>query len=241
MGDPVPVRVAGPRTVVRYCPSTRIPLPSHAAAAACLATSGPPAFRHPPRPALSVSRTRQGPLPVPHDTPRHDLVPATPVCPASAASPTRRVAHRASAPRSVNAVIARPRRFANRARRPNGRRPPRPRRLRRQSPPRTSLSPGVAGLVSPHSTATATGAMLRRARRPSSRHRVCARPPLRLSGAPTLAVALGAVFGILVIYRRRQGCDSLVRCASHEPGSPSARWYGHERIGELESGGRWRR
>ena len=59
MGDPVPVRVAGPRTVVRRCPSTRIPLPSHAAAAACLATSGPPAFRHPPHRALSSSRTRQ--------------------------------------------------------------------------------------------------------------------------------------------------------------------------------------
>ena len=29
---------------VRYCPSTRIPSPSHAAAAACLPTSGPPAF-----------------------------------------------------------------------------------------------------------------------------------------------------------------------------------------------------
>ena len=78
MGDPVPVRVAGPRTVVWHCPSTRIPLPSHAAAAACLSTSGPPAVRHPPRRALSSSRTRQGPLPVPHDTSRHDLVPATP-------------------------------------------------------------------------------------------------------------------------------------------------------------------
>ena len=31
-------------------------------------------------------RTRQGPLPVPHDTSRHDLVPATPVCPAGAGS-----------------------------------------------------------------------------------------------------------------------------------------------------------
>ena len=87
MGDPVPARVAGPRTVVRYCPSTRIPLPSHAAAAACLATSGPPAIRHPPRRALPVSRTRQGPLPVPHDTSRHDLVPATPVCPAGTVCP----------------------------------------------------------------------------------------------------------------------------------------------------------
>ena len=75
MGDPVPVRVAGPRTVVRHCPSTRIPLPSHAAAAACLSTSGPPAVRHPPHRALSSSRTRQGSLLVPHDTSRHDLVP----------------------------------------------------------------------------------------------------------------------------------------------------------------------
>ena len=75
MGDPLPVRVAGPRTVVRHCPSTRIPLPSHAAAAACLSTSGPPAFRHPPYRALSSSRTRQGSLLVPHDTSRHDLVP----------------------------------------------------------------------------------------------------------------------------------------------------------------------
>ena len=85
--EEIAARVAGPRTVVRYCPSTRIPLPSHAAAAACLATSGPPAIRHPPRRALPVSRTRQGPLPVPHDTSRHDLVPATPVCPAGAVCP----------------------------------------------------------------------------------------------------------------------------------------------------------
>ena len=46
-----------------------------------------PAIRHPPRRALPVSRTRQGPLPVPHDTSRHDLVPATPVCPAGTLSP----------------------------------------------------------------------------------------------------------------------------------------------------------
>ena len=72
MGDPVPVRVAGPRTVVRYCPSTRIPLPSHAAAAACLATSGPPAFRHPPSRALSVSPDTTGtaPRPARHVAPR---------------------------------------------------------------------------------------------------------------------------------------------------------------------------
>ena len=44
MGDPAPARVSGPRTFVRQCPSTRIPLPSPAAAAACLPTSGPPAL-----------------------------------------------------------------------------------------------------------------------------------------------------------------------------------------------------
>ena len=44
MGDPAPVGVSGPRTLVRQCPSTRIPLPSPAAAAACLPTSGPPAL-----------------------------------------------------------------------------------------------------------------------------------------------------------------------------------------------------
>ena len=44
MGDPVSVRTSGSRTEVRHCPSTRIPSPSHAAAAACLSTSGPPAF-----------------------------------------------------------------------------------------------------------------------------------------------------------------------------------------------------
>ena len=35
-------------------------------------------IRHPPYRALSSSRTRQGSLLVPHDTSRHDLVPATP-------------------------------------------------------------------------------------------------------------------------------------------------------------------
>ena len=79
MGDPVPVRVAGPRTVVvRYCPSTRIPLPSHAAAAACLSTSGPPAFRHPPNRALSVVPDKTGiaPSPARYVAPRPG--PATP-------------------------------------------------------------------------------------------------------------------------------------------------------------------
>ena len=72
MGDPVLVRVAGPRTVVRHCPSTRIPLPSHAATAACLSTSGPPAFRHPPRRALSVfpDTTGTAPRPARHVAPR---------------------------------------------------------------------------------------------------------------------------------------------------------------------------
>ena len=41
----------------------------------------------PPRARRPFLRTRQGPLPVPHDTSRHDLVPATPVCPAGAVSP----------------------------------------------------------------------------------------------------------------------------------------------------------
>ena len=58
--------------VVRYCPSTRIPLPSHAAAAACLSTSGPPAFRHPPYRALSVFPDTTGiaPSPARHVAPR---------------------------------------------------------------------------------------------------------------------------------------------------------------------------
>ena len=70
-----------------------LPVDAYSLAVACggrgvsLSTSGPPAFRHPPRRASSVSRTRQGPLPVPHDTSRHDLVPATPVCPAGTVSP----------------------------------------------------------------------------------------------------------------------------------------------------------
>ena len=72
MGDPAPARVSGPRTFVRRCPSTRIPLPSPAAAAACLATSGPPAFRHAPRRASPVLRARRGSLPVPRDASHHD-------------------------------------------------------------------------------------------------------------------------------------------------------------------------
>ena len=74
MGDPASVRTSGSRTEVRHCPSTRIPSPSHAAAAACLATSGPPALRHPPRRASPDTRARPGSLPVTRDTSRHDLV-----------------------------------------------------------------------------------------------------------------------------------------------------------------------
>ena len=40
-----------------------------------------PRDAHPPCLASSGSRTRQGPLPVPHDTSRHELVPATPILP----------------------------------------------------------------------------------------------------------------------------------------------------------------
>ena len=46
MGDPFPARQVVRIPQVRYSPSTRIPLPSHAAAAACPSTSVPPAIRH---------------------------------------------------------------------------------------------------------------------------------------------------------------------------------------------------
>ena len=49
-------------------------------------------FRHPPRRALSSSRTRQGSLLVPHDTSRHDLVPATPGLARQARGPSRALA-----------------------------------------------------------------------------------------------------------------------------------------------------
>ena len=94
MGDPAPVRVPGPRTVVvRHCPSTRIPLPSHAAAAACLSqhlARQPFGTRRAAR--RPSSRTRQGPLPVPHDTSRHDLIPATPGLARQARGPSRALA-----------------------------------------------------------------------------------------------------------------------------------------------------
>ena len=60
MGDPAPVGVSGPRTCVRQCPSTRIPLPSPAAAAACLATSGPPALFGTRRAARCLVQARRG-------------------------------------------------------------------------------------------------------------------------------------------------------------------------------------
>lgn len=66
MDGPVPARAFEPRTEVRHCPSTRLPLPSPAAAAACLATSVPPAFRHPRDSARCppVREQRRGSLPV---------------------------------------------------------------------------------------------------------------------------------------------------------------------------------
>ena len=78
MGDPASVRTSGSRTGVRHCPSTRIPLPSHAAAPACLATSGPPALRHPPRRASPDPRARPGSLPVTRDTPRNSVTTFSP-------------------------------------------------------------------------------------------------------------------------------------------------------------------
>ena len=68
MGDPAPVRVSGPRTFVRKCPSTRLPSPSPAAAAACPATTGPPALRHAPRRAEPFGMTDS---PVPRDASHH--------------------------------------------------------------------------------------------------------------------------------------------------------------------------
>ena len=56
MDGPLPVRASRPRTEVRNCPSTRLPSPSRAAAAACLSTSGPPAF-----PALKAPRVARSP------------------------------------------------------------------------------------------------------------------------------------------------------------------------------------
>ena len=77
MGDPLPFRASGPRTQVRNCPSTRIPSPSHAAAAACLATSGPPAFgtRRAVRRPLPRATTGTAPRPARHVAPRPGLRP----------------------------------------------------------------------------------------------------------------------------------------------------------------------
>ena len=79
MGDPAPVGVSGPRTLVRQCPSTRIPSPSPAAAAACLPTSGPPAFSARAAPRVARLRARQGSLPARRDASRHDPSAATPI------------------------------------------------------------------------------------------------------------------------------------------------------------------
>ena len=87
MGDPVPVRVAGPRTF-----SAVLPVDAYSLAVACGSRGvsldiWPASHSAPAAPrAVRLLRTRQGPLPVPHDTSRHDLVPATPVCPAGAGS-----------------------------------------------------------------------------------------------------------------------------------------------------------
>ncbi len=65
MDGPLPARACEPRTEVRNCPSTRLPLPSRAAAAACLSTSVPPALfgtRDSAMPPLAGQR--RGTLPV---------------------------------------------------------------------------------------------------------------------------------------------------------------------------------
>ena len=78
MGDPAPVGVSGPRTFVRQCPSTRIPSPSPAAAAACLATSGPPALFGTRRAARCPVRARRD-FSVTRGASHHDPSAATPV------------------------------------------------------------------------------------------------------------------------------------------------------------------
>ena len=54
MGNPIPCNPGHPDSATRCgtSPSTRIPLPSHAAAAACLSTPVPPAIRRAGHPAL---------------------------------------------------------------------------------------------------------------------------------------------------------------------------------------------
>ena len=69
-------RQSGPRNELRLGPSTRIPLPSHAAAAACLSTPVPPAIRHagllrsPNRDTTSDHSTAA------RETSRHGLLPS---------------------------------------------------------------------------------------------------------------------------------------------------------------------
>lgn len=67
--------MSGPRTFVRQCPPTRIPLPSPAAAAACLPTSGPPALFGTRRAARCPFSGHDGDLPVPRDASHHDRSP----------------------------------------------------------------------------------------------------------------------------------------------------------------------
>ena len=188
MGDPVPVRASGPRTLVRYCPSTRIPLPSHAAAAACLPTSDPPAIRHPPYRALPVSRTRQGPLPVPHDTSRHDLAPATP-------PPGR---HGVSAPRRPSwpsVVRLRPRATAKLAYGAFAMRRPPMLQLRSEALGQHSVLPSHAGLFVPATSPVATviaghlSTVSPRRHQQSSWQSACRHWPEGRFGAPSLPVS----------------------------------------------------
>ena len=77
MGDPKPrlPRHPDPAQCAAW-PLTRVPSPSHAAAAACLSTSGPPAIRRNRAARRLTLQARRESLPVPRDTPRHDLVSA---------------------------------------------------------------------------------------------------------------------------------------------------------------------
>ena len=60
MGDPVSVRTSGSRTEVRHCPSTRIPSPSHAAAAACPLDIWPASLSAPAAPCVARSSGTTG-------------------------------------------------------------------------------------------------------------------------------------------------------------------------------------
>ena len=104
---------------------------------------------------------------------RHTRPATQAMTPASAARPTRRVAQRA----------------AEHERRHR----PAPSTSKTISAPDIALSPVAAGPVAPHSTAAATGAMLHRAGRPSSRPPVRARPLDRVHCASAgIRVEVGA-------------------------------------------------